>query len=348
MRRLVAIAALMIGCDSEPLGTARARIESPTDAGNLASVVAIVGHDATCAPAPPPLVCTGTLIAKDVVLTAAHCFKDLPPTTLDVVANGAMVRVRGGAKHPEYDGSFAHDVAVLFLERAVGEPIALRRDAFPTSRIGEQLVIAGYGGVEAKQEVGTVRLDAINADNLRVVPLPSMTCRGDSGGPLFAREGEALQLIGVTTHGDPACRVEGFAARVDRHLAFIDEALAAPPPAARTPFDPSADFCAQRCTTDGDCGEGLACIEQHCSFAGLPAGRFGATCTTTCAGDSPCVRVSSSACRCLEPCTPNEVPTDPSAKPSPEIAGAGGCSASRAGSSYWFVFSLLLFARRRR
>jgi secreted trypsin-like serine protease len=54
-----------------------------------------------------------------------------------------------------------------------------------------------------------------------------MTCRGDSGGPVLARDGDRTELAGVTTHGDPACRQVGFATRIDMHLDFIEEQRAA-------------------------------------------------------------------------------------------------------------------------
>ena len=73
--------------------------------------------------------CTGTLIADDVVLTAAHCVRDwygnainpsqvrfaLGENALDPVA---VINVDAVASNPSYQGDAAHDVGVLLLEVA--------------------------------------------------------------------------------------------------------------------------------------------------------------------------------------------------------------------------------------
>jgi hypothetical protein len=332
--------ALLCSCTSGELARSEHAIEAPTDAGTLASVVAIVAHDPTCNPAPPALVCTGTAIAPHLVLTAAHCLESTPPNALDVISGTSATRVLSGRAHPAFDPTtHAHDLAVLFVADVL-LTMTLRRT--PVEAIGATLEVAGYGNKDLVQQLGTVSLSAIEPLQLKVLPSPSMTCRGDSGGPLFDKG----DLVGVTTHGDAACKEYGYAARLDVHLDFIDAAIAesnAPPP-MRRPFDPNERFCAATCARDSDCAIGLSCVEGHCSFAGLPPGNFTTSCTDRCAGDAPCVKLAT-GCRCIEPCTPNEQ-VDAGSAPVVLHAAGGGCSIGRPSSGWWWL--LLLMLRRRR
>jgi len=322
--RIALLAALLaVGCDSAPKASKGA--PPPVTPASVGAAVAIVAHDASCAPAAPALICTGTLIEPDVVLTAAHCLDHDMPASLDVIVGpdlkGPRARVQSGAKHPKFEReTFAHDVAVLILERPLATaPIPLRRA--PLDALGATLDALGYGGVPGasadtlRQHRVLVRLGASEDQRLKLLPGDSMTCRGDSGGPVLARDGDKLELVGVTTHGDPACRELGFAARIDRHLDFIDAQIAAAraPRPPRRAFDPAEDLCRAPCASDDDCPAGLTCViaERRCSFEGLPPARFSASCTTSCEGDKPCIRVGASQCRCLDPCTPLETTGEP-------------------------------------
>lgn len=357
---------LALGCDSAPPSRSAPAQAAPQEdwAGVIGGAVAIVAHDASCSPAPPALVCTGTLIEPDIVLTAAHCLGDDPPASFDVVIGptleGARTRVRAGAKHPAFErATFSHDIAVLVLARSASiTPIPLRREAWSAASASFDAI--GYGDAQGspagvvRQRRRVVRLDAIEDRRLKLLPITSMTCRGDSGGPVLAREGDRIFVVGVTTHGDPACREIGFAARVDRYLEFIDAQVAAAraPAPPRRAFDPSEDLCRAACARDDDCPAGLACNmdERRCSFEGLPPARFGASCKAECEGEVPCIRLSDSECRCLDPCAAPEG-SGPGARPAaPGRSSGGGCSTGRggAGETWLAVMGVALVAARRR
>jgi hypothetical protein len=176
--------------------------------------------------------CTGTFIAKNWILTAAHCLSTIasPGTTLTGLRgysdwlvewpNGGgdiALQVDLLAKHtlqiphPDFTSSArTHDVALLFLhpilfdEFLPGRPdqgAAMRISGLPPSqlnhRTGDPTIttsFAGYSAVEnlfiSKPEDSVVNPSGETAGDF-IITLNSATqdgtCKGDSGGPLFAR-----------------------------------------------------------------------------------------------------------------------------------------------------------------
>ncbi len=181
------------------------------------SVVVILGSYGT--------VCTATAIARDLLLTAAHCVE--PNADYKLMANKpgetpslkAIARI---ARHPQFELKrlFAHlataDVALLKLAeplpgRVIPAPIA---GATESVAVGDTLMIAGYG-VTAR---GNDRLDGIaRAASLVVTGQPGSlqvrlfdpatkgqraglgACTGDSGAPAFRNSGGSVNLIGVVS-----------------------------------------------------------------------------------------------------------------------------------------------------
>jgi len=62
---------------------------------------------------------------------------------------------------------------------------------------------------------GTVAVTAASPREITYGSDPSMTCSGDSGGPVFLTVEGLEVLIGVTSRGDPACADHGVGIRVD-------------------------------------------------------------------------------------------------------------------------------------
>jgi hypothetical protein len=165
-------------------------------------------------------VCTGSLIAPDVVLTAAHCVQNAESSQLVVRANSrdrtlgeahaiAQISVHAGYQGPE---SFQSDFAVLELAEPVADAQAIRplrsseRASFGNAAMG---AMAGWGLTPGSQPI-TLR------EAERPIPLGSgpiiaggtpATCGGDSGGPLvFAMPGTGERVLaGVASLGDPNC-----------------------------------------------------------------------------------------------------------------------------------------------
>jgi secreted trypsin-like serine protease len=310
------------GCDSDRLASdEQAIIGGTADPGDPA-VIGLAYREVSCGPDVTYIDCTGTLIAPRVVVTAAHCLGFDPPNVHQIFfgssfsAGGALISVVGGRAHPDYDAaSHANDIAALILETDAPPgitPIAMRTTALP-DLTGTTVKMVGYGITDIAATMtgeklsGTARVTGVDASEVSMAPSPAMSCHGDSGGPVLADLGNGEELIGVTTHGDPACAQLGVAQRVDVHASFLqsilDEAAASP---ARRPFDPAEDLCTTTCASDADCPAETVCFAldaepRHCVYRGLPGGTFGATCTES-ASSHPCISVPDGSCRIYMPC----------------------------------------------
>jgi secreted trypsin-like serine protease len=233
-------------------------LSSPALAGNLASPV--VGGTTVKRGAYPDVVavftadggmCTGTLLAADLVLTAGHC-ADAQPIEVIVDSvdlakpDGQHRKVKWSRAYPKWLDSY--DVGIVMLENPVFAKQRAVAQGCTENQIaaGTKLKLVGFGlttksgqGDNTRLHQATLPVDdpTCSADpscQPSVAPGGEFTaggngvdaCFGDSGGPVYIKTPAGLALIGVVsrglvTWGDP-CGEGGVFVRADKVAKWIE------------------------------------------------------------------------------------------------------------------------------
>jgi secreted trypsin-like serine protease len=163
--------------------------------------------------------CTGTALARDLVLTAAHCVTRPIDYQVKTYQTGQSISVRSIARHPRFDAeSYAAsrataDLALLKLAAPLPDIVVPATLAAPRRvAVGETLTIAGFGVTLAgtARGLGVPRMATLTVTGkpgslqVRLVDLATRNvtaglggCTGDSGAPAF--DGQAASVIGVVS-----------------------------------------------------------------------------------------------------------------------------------------------------
>lgn len=168
--------------------------------------------------------CSATLIGKNQLLTAAHCFDGVSRADQIEIGFGAdglpvdNLKARAYKIHPQYKGMASiasaipetqlYDLAVIVFEGELSErmaPVRLAEPGFVFTSM--PLVIAGYGVTSTNDQTRRplawiITNLATLSNKFNELQIEQKTgrgaCYGDSGGPAYiaGNEGRCLQLIG--------------------------------------------------------------------------------------------------------------------------------------------------------
>jgi secreted trypsin-like serine protease len=206
------------------------------------SIVAIISSKDESSEA----LCTGSIIGKNSILTAAHCV-DQDPANINIVfgidihkAKPEFIRAANQfVIHPNWNRhlrSGEADLAIIHFEGDLPDgymPVDLADQGLELKK-GQTVFMAGFGVTDGETKAGagklhqmtTEILDFHSATEIVTDGQQSSVCFGDSGGPAFIEVGNVFIQWGVASSvASEACNDSSVHTEVMKYLSWINTSV---------------------------------------------------------------------------------------------------------------------------